>query len=35
MAMADGEKKYIYVRGVLFFVMPSVGSSSVGMVDDK
>lgn len=34
-AMADGVKEALYVRGVLVFLMPSLGSPSIGVFEDN
>ena len=34
-AMADGVKEALYVRGVLVFLMPSLGSPSIGVFEDS
>ena len=34
-AVADGVKEALYVRGVLFFLMPSLGSPSIGVFEDN
>ena len=34
-AMADGVKEDLYVRGVLVFLMPSVGSPSIAVFEDN
>ena len=34
-AMADGVKEALYGRGVLIFLMPSLGSPSVGVFEDN
>ena len=33
MAMADGVKEDLYVRGVSVFLMPSLGSPSIGVFE--
>ena len=33
--MADGVKEALYARGVLVFLMPSVGSPSIGLFEDN
>ena len=33
--MADGVKEALYVGGVLFFLMPSLGSPSIGVLEDN
>ena len=33
--MADGVKEALYVRGVLVFLMPSLGSPSIGVFEDN
>ena len=33
--MADGVKEDLYVRGVLVFLMPSVGSPSIAVFEDN
>ena len=33
MAMADGVKDELYVRGVLVLLMPSLGSPSIGVFE--
>ena len=35
LAMADGVKEALYVRGVLVFVMPSLGAPSIEVFEDK
>ena len=34
-AVADGVKEALYVRGVLVFLMPSLGSPSIGVFEDN
>ena len=34
-AIADGVKEALYVRGVLVFLMPSVGSPSIRVFEDN
>ena len=34
-AMADGVKEALYVRGILAFLMPSLGSMSIGVYEDN
>ena len=34
-AMSDGEKEALYVRGVLVFLKPSLGSPSIGVFEDN
>ena len=34
-AMANGVKEALYVRGVSVFLMPSLGSPSIGVFEDK
>ena len=34
-AMADGVKKARYVRGILAFLMPRLGSMSIGVYEDS
>ena len=34
-AMADGVKEALYVRGILVFLMPSVGPMSFGVYEDN
>ena len=33
--MADGVKEALYVRGILEFLMPSLGSTSTGVYEDN
>ena len=33
--MADGVKKALYVRGILAFLMPSVGSMGIGVYEEN